>query len=128
MLGNFSQARKRKRLLAFWIKVIRLVIPYQVSQRFVFPRVICSPEHWALVLCVPPSPPHKTIQCYMCSLFIMPVSCVTCLLLDFFVLIIVQMNESLHDNIVVDKYVLRRTTKKYSVRNNASQQRSLDRL
>ena len=39
----------------------------------------------------------------------MPVSRVTCLLLDFFVLIIVQMNESLHDNIVVDKYV--RTTK-----------------
>ena len=34
-----------------------------VSQRFVFPRVICSPEHWALVLCVPPSPPYKTIQC-----------------------------------------------------------------
>ena len=36
-----------------------------VSQRFVFPRGICSPEHWALVLCVPPSLPHKTIQCYM---------------------------------------------------------------
>ena len=38
------------------------------------------------------------------------------------------MNVSLHDNIVVDKSVLRRTTKKYSVRNNAGQQRSLDRL
>ena len=34
-----------------------------LSQPFVFPRVICSPEHWALVLCVPPSPPHRTIQC-----------------------------------------------------------------
>ena len=30
-----------------------------LSQRFVFPRVICSPEHWALVLCVPPSPPYS---------------------------------------------------------------------
>ena len=27
--------------------------------------VLCSPENWALVLCVPPSPPHKTIQCYV---------------------------------------------------------------
>ena len=35
-----------------------------VSQRFVFPRVICSPEHWALVLCVPPSPLYSLTQCY----------------------------------------------------------------
>ena len=35
-----------------------------VSQRFVFPRVICSPEHWELVLCVPPSPPYSLTQCY----------------------------------------------------------------
>ena len=36
-----------------------------VSQRFAFPRVICSPEHWALVLCVPPSPPFSLTQCYV---------------------------------------------------------------
>ena len=35
-----------------------------LSQRFVFLRAICSPEHWALVLRVPPSPPYKTIQFY----------------------------------------------------------------
>ena len=75
-------------------------------------------------------PPHHVKQfSAMCSPFTMLVSCTPCLLPHFFVLIIVQMNESLYDNIVtVDKYVLRRTTKKYSERSNASQQRPLDRL
>ena len=36
-----------------------------LSQRFVFPRVICCPEHWAPVLCVSPSPPYSLTQCYM---------------------------------------------------------------
>ena len=42
-------------------------IEVPVSQRFVFPRVICSPEHWALVLCVPPPHPIKQFSA-MCSL------------------------------------------------------------
>ena len=63
----------------------------------------------------------------MCSPFIMLDSCITCLWFDFFALIIVQIHESPYDNIV--KSILIRTTKddkKVSVRNNVSQQRSLD--
>ena len=52
---------------------------------------------WTLgtsVVCSPlPTPWNNSVLC-------VPHSCTTCLLLDFFVLIIVQMNESLDDNIV----------------------------
>ena len=76
------------------------VTAFCVPPCYLFPRVICSPEHWALVLCVF-SLPHPIRQfSAMCSPFMILVSCTTCLLLDFFVLIVVQMNESLYDNIV----------------------------
>ena len=40
-----------------------------VSQRFVFSRVICSPRHWALVVCVSQSPSRRTIQCYVFPIY-----------------------------------------------------------
>ena len=46
-----------------------MLIDRLVSQCFAFPHVICSPQHWALVLCVPPSPPYKTIQCYVFPIY-----------------------------------------------------------
>ena len=124
-------------ILCCSITVVKRIAHVQTSRpNWRCHRVLCSP-----VLSVPPntgnwccvlSHPHPVEQfTAICSPFIMLVSCMTCLLFDFFGLITVQMNESLYDNRVnnilykqypldlkkknVDKYVLRRTTKKYSV-------------
>ena len=57
----------------FRIPAFRVAPQSKCSKKLLSNSVLyLSPEHWVLVLCVPPSPHHKTIQCYVFPFRIKP--------------------------------------------------------